>query len=184
MTLGGIENIDATSLRVELVTIFGQVLTKETQTCSLQRKDKIGIRQSLTFVLPLVVFNIKLTGKTKKGQQFERICHNSINSESLLIKILYAKNDYTVSSGKSTFIIFTVQNLGAAETVHFEATGSLGTTSVKGRKSRRLRRRTSFTVIITTDKNTAKGITTTVVAWAKGGKSKSKASISVPLLVV
>lgn len=185
LTLGGVEKIDKSSLQAELMALDGNLL-KTGKPVSLKSEDKAGIRHSFTFTPPGQLFKIKLKGKTKKGNSFERVCHNAIKSETLLIKVLYVKNDFAIPRGGSSFVIFTIENHGNSEIVEIRVFGSMGKveriskTSVVIRK----RRQSSFSVKYTSDATAVQGVTITIVASVKGKSSGSKSTLSIPLLVV
>ena len=167
------------------MTLEGERL-KISQPVSLKSEGKNGVRQLFTFTPPGQLFKIKLKGTTKNGNPFERISHNVIKSESLLVKVLFAKNDFTVPQGASTFLLFLVENYGNNEVIDVRLFGSLGTVQRVSRNSVfvRKRRKSSFTVTFSAKATAEKGITITIVVLVKGKSSGSKSTLSVPLLVV
>ncbi|XP_046850766.1 von Willebrand factor A domain-containing protein 7-like [Xenia sp. Carnegie-2017] len=185
LTVGGISHVNKNSLRAELVTLRGDVITT-TRPTSLSAKDSKGIRHSFKFHPPNQIFKIKLKGLTKKGNSFERISHSPIKTETLIVKILFARNDFTLKQGNTCYIIFTVQNFGNNEVVDFKSLGNLGTVERQSRKFGRIRkgRKTSFAVTFRGKLKATPGMTVTVVVSVTGRSSGSVAKMSVPLLVV
>ena len=185
LTLGGVAHVDQRTLKAELVTLEGDVI-KMSKPVSLTSKDKRGIRHSFKFYPPNQIFKIKLKGRTKKGNSFERICHTRIKPETLLVKVLFARNDYTISQGSTGYVIFTIENFGNDDVVDITSFGSLGTVERQSQAMRRVRkgRRTSFSVTFRGNPKATRGVTVTIVVSVKGRISGSKSVMSVPLLVV
>ena len=183
--MGGVAHVDKKTLKAELITLQGDVI-KTSKPVSLTSKDKQGIRHSFKFYPPNQIFKIKLKGQTKKGNPFERICHSPIKPETLLVKILFARNDYTIPQGGTGYVIFTIENFGNNDVVDITSFGSLGTVERQSRKFSRVRkgRRSSFSVRFRGNAKATKGVTVTIVVSVKGRNSGSKSVMSVPLLVV
>ena len=153
---------------------------------SLKSKDRKGIRHSFKFYPPNQIFKIKLKGRTKKGNSFERVSHSPIKPESLLVNVMFARNDYTISQGRTGYVIFMIENVGNDEVVDITSFGSLGTVERQSRAMSRIRkgRKTPFSVTFRGNTKAERGVTVTVVVSVKGRKSGSKSVMSVPLLVV
>ena len=185
LTLGGVDHVDLRTLRAELVTLQGDVITTS-RPVSLTSKDRKGIRYSFKFYPPNQVFKIKLKGRTKKGNSFERICHSPIKPESLVVKVLFARNDYTMSQGGTGYVIFMIENFGNDEVVDMTSFGSFGTVERQSRAMNRVRkgRQTTFSVTFRGNTKAVRGVTVTIVVSVKGRRSGSKSVMSVPLLVV
>lgn len=165
--------------------LCGDVITT-TRSVSFTSKDKKGIRHSFKFFPPNQVFKIKLKGRTKKGHGFERISHSPIKPETLIVKVLFARNDYTLTQGGTGYVIFTIENYGESEVVDITSFGSMGTVERQSRNEARVRkgRKTSFSVSFRGKTKATTGVTVTIVVSVKGRNSGSKAVMSVPLLVV
>ena len=74
MTLGGVNKVDDTSLQAEFVTLEGEPLMAHSSGNTLKSEDTHGIRYLLEFPLPGEFFKIKIKGKTKDGNLFQRVC--------------------------------------------------------------------------------------------------------------
>ncbi|XP_046851457.1 von Willebrand factor A domain-containing protein 7-like [Xenia sp. Carnegie-2017] len=185
LTVGGISHVNKRSLAAELVTLGGDVITS-TRPTSFSAKDSKGIRYSFKFHPPNQIFKIKLKGLTKKGNSFERISKTPVKAETLIVKVLYARNDFTLKHGSTTFLIFSIENFGNNEVVDFKSFGNLGTVKSQNRKFGLARkgRETSFAVTFRGKPKATPGMTVTVVVSVTGRSSGSVAKVSVPLLVV
>ncbi len=178
-------SVDKQTLEAELVTLEGDIITTS-KPVSLTSKGLKGFRHSFKFYPPNHIFKIKLKGKTRKGNLFQRICHTPINPETLLLSVIFARNHYTVAMGRTSFVIFTVENFGNDELVDFKSFGNLATVKRQSRKVGRARkgRSASFSVSFTGNTKVTIGMTVTIVVSVKGRNSGSKSVMSVPFLVV
>ena len=185
LTLGGVAHVDLQTLRAELISLQGDVITTSGPV-SLTPKDNKGIRHSFKFHPPNQIFKIKLKGRTKMGNPFERICHSPIKPGTLLVKVLFARNDYTISQGRTGYVLFMIENFGNTEMVDIKSHASPGNVESQSRTLGRVRqgRRTSFSVSFRGNAKAIRGVTVTVVVSVKGRASGSKSVTSVPLLVV
>ena len=167
------------------MALEGDTITTN-KSVSLTSRSNKGVRYSFKFHPPKEIFKIKLKGKTKKGNPFQRIGDKLIKRETLLVRIIFVRNHYTVAKGRTSYAVFTVENYGGDEVVDFKCFGSL---IVVERQSRRMGRalrgrRASFFVTFRGKAHVTKGETVTTVVSVKGRKSGSKSVISVPFLVV
>ncbi|XP_046850361.1 hemicentin-1-like isoform X1 [Xenia sp. Carnegie-2017] len=185
LNVRGISHVNKSSLAAELVTLYGDVITS-TRPTSLSAKDSKGIRHLFKFHPPNQIFKIQLKGLTKKGNSFERISKTPVKAETLIVKVLYARNDFTLKHESTTYLIFSIENFGNNEVVDFKSFGNLGTVERQSRKFGLVRkgRKTSFVVTFRGKPKATPGMTMTVVVSVTGRSSGSVAKMSVPLLVV
>jgi len=109
LTVAGANKINKTSLILDLMSMDERHLGRAAVT----PHGTNSAHFSATFTPPSAPFKLKLMGMTKKGYSFERISHNVVYPSHVLIRDLYAKNEYTVPAGGGGFVMFVVYNTGA-----------------------------------------------------------------------
>lgn len=134
------EKLDGASLAVTLLSMDGKPLG----TASVKPVGTSGAHFSASFTPPSVPFRLMLKGKTKRGNKFQRNSHTVAKPSNVLIRVSYAKEEYTVPAKGNGFVMFIVHNNGPTEvfeidvkdTERFHPTLTRSTITVrKGRKS-------------------------------------------------
>ena len=82
-------------------------------------------RSALFSLLPYstVPFKLQLRGKTKKNFDFERSSQSTVHPSHVVVRALYARNEFTVPKSGYEFTMFFVYNTGATELFDFKSQG-------------------------------------------------------------
>ena len=144
-----------------------------------------GAQFSASFSCPAVPFIMKLRGKTNRGFNFERMSHNIVHPSNTLIRVIYARNDYTIPAGRSSLVTFLMHNNGPKETFDIKAKDRLKSVQHLRRSSITVRqRRTSFfSVVLKAPLSASPGKGDELLVTAKGRTSKKTVSLLVRLMV-
>ena len=121
LTVAGANKINKTSLSLDLMSMDGRRLGR----AAVIPHGSSGAHFSAAFSPPSARFKLKLKGLTKKDNSFERISHNTVHPSHALIRVLYARNEYTIPAGGSGFVMFVVYNTGATEIFDIKFSNSL-----------------------------------------------------------
>ena len=113
LTVAGSNKINSRSLTLDLMSMDGRRLSTTTVT----PQGSSGAHFSASFTPPSAPFKLKLRGTTKEGNSFERKSHNTVHPSHVLIRVVWASNDYTIpTTGISWKIVsFTVHNRGPGD---------------------------------------------------------------------
>ena len=182
LTIAGVNKIDGKSLSVDWTNKDG----KRLDTTTTKPHGKSGAHFSATFTTPSVPFLLKLKGKTKKGLIFERYSRNPVHPSHVLIRVLYARNDYTVPAGGIGFVVFVVFNTGRTERFDISVKDPLKFAVPLRRHfiTARKDRRNFFSVIFKAPSSAARGAHNEVLVTITGRTSKTTVGHVVSLLVV
>ena len=145
-----------------------------------------GAHFSASFTPPSVPFNLKLRGTTKKGYSFERNSHSTVHPSHVLIRVLYATNDYTIPVAGSGFVMFAVHNTGPTEVFDIKVKDRLNSRvhlprnfiTVHGGST------SFFSVILNAPSSAARGESDEVLATITGRTSGKTVGHVVKLMVV
>ena len=105
------DKIYGTSLNLEILSKDDRVLN----TTSVSPIGSSGAHYSVSFPTPTVPFKLKLRGKTKKNFDFERQSANIVHPSRAVIRVLYARGEFTVPLRGRAMVIFFVYNTGSTE---------------------------------------------------------------------
>lgn len=111
LTVAGANKINSGSLSLDLMSMYGRRLS----TAYVTPHGTSGVHFSASFTPPSEPFKLKLRGTTKKRNAFERNSHNTVHPSHSLIRVLYARNEYTIPAGGTGFVMFVVHNTGPTE---------------------------------------------------------------------
>ena len=75
---------------------------------------------STSFPTPAEAFNMQLKGKTKKNFQFERNSQSTVEPSHVVVKLMYARNQFTAQKSSYEFAMFFILNSGATEKFKFQ----------------------------------------------------------------
>lgn len=110
ITVAGSEKIDASSVRLELVTTEGIRISDVTS----QTLNNVHFTANIT-PRASQPFKLKLRGITLGGNQFERFSRQTVRPTTAVLRDKYASNDYTLPLGRVTFVHFQLCNFGTSE---------------------------------------------------------------------
>lgn len=175
------EKIDVMSLVVDLLSRDGNSLGM----ASAKPVGTSGAHFSASFTPPSVPFRLVLKGKTKKGNRFERNSHSIVNPSNVLIRVLYAKEEYTVPSKGNGYVMFIVYNNGPSEVfdVHVRNTTRFTASIVRPTITVRKGRTSFFSVSFTAKRPASPGSTDAVLVTITGKTSKATVGHVVTLMV-
>lgn len=182
LTVAGAKKINSRSLSLDLMSMDGRRLS----TATVTPHGTSGAHFSSSFTPPSVPFKLKLKGTTKKGYPFERNSHTTVHPSHALIRVLYARNEYTVPAGGSGFVMFVVYNTGPTEIFDIKVKDLLKYVAHLRRKSIVVRQgRTSFfSVTFKAPSSAARGSGDDVLATITGRTSRKTVGHVVKLMVV
>ena len=145
-----------------------------------------GAHFSASFIPPSVPFKLKLRGKTEKGYSFERNSRNIVHPSHALIRVLYARNEFTIPAGKSGFVMFLVYNTGPTEVFDIKIKDRLNYVHRLLRSSITVRqgRKSFFSVSFRAPSSAKRGKGDEVLATITGRTSKKTVGHVVRLMVV
>ena len=106
------------TLKLNILSTNGRPL----HTIPLRQVGGDGVHFSASFHTPTEAFNMQLKGKTKKGFQFERNSQSTVEPSHVVVKLLYAQNEFTVpkSDELNDFSMFFILNSGDTEKFKFQ----------------------------------------------------------------
>lgn len=174
--------INSKTLKVDLISKDG----KRLRTTDISPRGTSGAHFSASFTPPSVPFSLKLRGKTKKGYSFQRNSRNLVHPSHALIRVLYARNEFTVPRGGKGFVMFVVYNTGKTERFDIKVkdrlkyVARLRRTSITVRKDRK----SFFSVTFKAPYSAAPGSSNEVLATVTGRTSKKTVGQVVRLMVV
>ena len=144
-----------------------------------------GAHFTSSFDPPSVPFTLKLKGKTTKGYYFERLSHNVVQPSPFIIRVLYARNEYTLPAGRSTSVTFTLHNNGMYQGFDIKVKDRLKYFRYLRRSTIFVprRRRSFFTFIMRAPASAPRGKGDEVVVSVTGRKSKRTVREAVRLMV-
>ena len=130
----GAEKLQSSTLQLYILGTDGRRL----HSTRLRRVGRDGVHFSASFPTPEVPFEMQIKGNTKRNFQFERSSQITVEPRHVLVKVLYARNEFTAPKSGYEFAIFLIINSGATEefdfkikeTVNFEVRTSAHTTMV------------------------------------------------------
>jgi len=174
------DKIDGSSLGLDLLSKDGKVLS----TTSVSPLGTSGAHFSASFSTPTVPFRMKLRGKTKKNFDFERSSRNIVHPSHALVRVLYARHEFTVPVRGRELVIFFVYNTGATEYFKLEVKDSPKfNASVLYSTVRVYKNRSGFFYVYFSAKSTP-GTADNVIVTATGQSSKVSVNHVFSLMVV
>jgi len=182
LTVAGANTINKNSLSLDLISMDGRRLG----TAAVTPHGSSGAHFSATFTPPSAPFKLKLKGMTKKGYSFERLSHNAVHPSHALIRVLYARNEYTIPAGGSGFVLFLVYNTGATEIFDIKVKDHLKYAAHLRRSYITVRqgRKSFFFVTFKAPSSAPRGGSDEVLATITGRTSKKTVGHVVRLMVV
>ena len=172
----------AGSLDLHILGTEGEKL----RTATVRPAGKSGAHFSASFPTPTVPFKLQLRGKTKGNFDFERNSQSTVLPSHVVVRILYARNDFTVPKAGYEFAMFFVYNSGATENFDFKVKDTSNLKAEYNSKSPvrvyqgRLR---TISVRFTATPSAVPGATENVLVTVTGRTSKVSASYVVTLMV-
>ena len=112
----GAEMLQPSSLKLNILSTDGRHLN----TTSLRQVGGDGVHFSASFPTPAEAFSMQLKGKTKKNFQFERNSQSTVEPSHIVVKPLYARNEFTAPKSSYEFAMFFILNSGATEKFKFQ----------------------------------------------------------------
>ncbi|KAL9985051.1 hypothetical protein ACROYT_G007408 [Oculina patagonica] len=176
------DKIRSTSLNLEILSKDDKVLIKTTVT----PVGTSGAHFLASFSTPTVPFKLKLRGKTKKNFNFERNSANIVHPSRVLVRVLYARSEFTVPIRGRGLVIFFVYNTDATEIFDFKVKDSSTFSATVLRSAVRVyKNRSGFFYAMFTPKSTAtSGAADNVLVTATGRTSKVIVNHVFTLMVV
>ena len=173
--------IDGSSLAIVLLSTDGKPLG----TAPVKPVGTSGAHFSASFTPPSVPFRLMLKGKTKKGNQFERNSHTVAKPSTVLVRVLYAKEEYTVPAKGNGLVMFIVHNNGPTDVFDIDVkdTEKFQTTLTRSTITVRKGRTSFFSVRFKAKSLASPGGTDAVLVTVTGKTSKTTAGHVVTLMV-
>ncbi|XP_031557718.1 von Willebrand factor A domain-containing protein 7-like [Actinia tenebrosa] len=114
ITVAGAERIQRNRLSVELIdSRNGRVLT----TVAMTPRSSSKAHFVVSFTPPSTPFKLRMKGRTKAGNVFERSSIKTIRATTALIRVYRAKDgQLTIPRGRRMFVILLIFNVGPTET--------------------------------------------------------------------
>ena len=112
----GAEKLRPSSLNLNILTTDGRNL----HTASLRQVGGDGVHFSASFLTPAEAFKMQLKGKTKKNFQFERNSQSTVEPSHVVVKLMYARNQFTAPKSSYESAMFFILNSGATEKFKFQ----------------------------------------------------------------
>lgn len=182
ITVAGAEKINKNALHLDWTNNEG----KRFGTVPLVPRGKGSAHFSASFTPPSSPFKLKLRGKTKRGYSLERSSRRIVHPSHALIRVLYAKNEFTVPAGGRGFVLFVVYNTGPTEKFDIKIKNTMGFVHYLRRSSILVRRgrKSYFSVTFRAGSAAKRGKAGEVLATIKGQTSKKTVGQVVRLMVV
>lgn len=182
LTVAGANKINKKSLSLDLMSMDEKRLIR----AAVIPHGSSGAHFSASFTPPSEPFKLKLRGKTKKGYSFERNSHSTVHPSHALIRVLYARNEYTIPAGGSGFVMFVVYNTGPTEIFDIKVKDRLKYVAHLRRTSITVRqgRKSFFSVTFKAPSSAPRGGSDEVLATITGRTSKKTVGHVVRLMVV
>lgn len=182
ITVAGAEKINKNALHLDWTNNEG----KRFGTVPLVPRGKGSAHFSASFTPPSSPFKLKLRGKTKRGYSLERSSRRIVHPSHALIRVLYAKNEFTVPAGGRGFVLFVVYNTGPTEKFDIKIKNTMGFVHNLRRSSILVRRgrKSYFSVTFRAGSAAKRGKAGEVLATIKGQTSKKTVGQVVRLMVV
>ena len=182
ITVAGAEKINKTSLSLDLMSMNGRRL----RTAPVIPGGTGDAHFSASFDPPSVPFRLKLRGTTKKGHIFERYSRNIVHPSHALIRVLYARNEFTIPARGSGYVLFVIHNNGPTEIFDIKITDRLKLVHQLRRSSFTVRqgRRSYISVTFKAPSSAVRGKGAEVLATITGRTSKKTVGHVVRLMIV
>lgn len=177
-----VNKIQPASLNLDIVGEGGEVLN----TTSVRSVGAGGAHFSATFPTPTVPFKLQLKGKTKKNFDFERNSQHTVTPSHVVVKVLYARNEFTVPKSGNEFTMFFAYNTGPTEEFAFKVknTSNIEAHYPKSMAHIYRDRMAFFTVRFTATPSAVRGAADRVLVSVTGQTTNVTASYPVSLMVV
>lgn len=159
---------------------------KRLGTVQLIPRGKRSAHFSASFTPPSSPFKLKLRGKTKRGYSLERSSRSIVHPSHALIRVVYARNEFTVPAGGRGFVLFVVYNTGRTERFDIKIKNTMGFVHYLRRSSIFVRqgRKNYFSVTFRAASSAKRGKGGEVLATITGQTSKKTVGQVVRLMVV
>lgn len=108
--------MQTSSLSLEILGEVGKAL----KTATVRPVGTGGAHFSASFITPSVPFKLQLKGKTKKNYDFERNSQSTVIPSHVVVRVLYARNEFTVPKSSYEYVMFFVYNTGATEVFDYK----------------------------------------------------------------
>lgn len=176
-----VNKIQPASLNLDIVEEDGKVLS----TASVLPVGTSGAHFSATFSTPTVPFKLQLKGKTKKNFDFERNSQHTVTPSHVVVKVLYARNEFTVPKSGNEFTMFFAYNTGATEVFDFKVKSTSNFKAQSSRSSARIYRDrlAFFSARFTATPSAVRGAADRVLVTVTGRTTHVTASYLVSLMV-
>lgn len=176
------DKIRGSSLNLELLSKDDKVLN----TTSISPVGASGAHFSASFSTPTVPFKLKLRGKTKKNFDFDRNAPNIVYPSRALLRVLYARSEFTVPIHGRGLVIFFVYNTDSTEIFDFKVKDSPTFNAFIVRSAVRVYKNRSgfFYARFTANSTTTSGTADDVLVSATGRRSNVTVSHVFSLMVV
>ena len=175
------DKVHAASLILDILREDGNVLS----STFVKPVGTSGAHFSASFPTPTVPFKLQLRGKTRKNFDFERRSQSTVHPSHVVVRVLYARNEFTVPKSGYEFTIFSAYNTGATEVFDFKVKDTspfkaqYSTSPVRINQDRLAFFSVRFTAITSAVPGTAENVLVTVT----GQTTKVSASYVVSLMV-
>lgn len=135
ITVTGIDKVQSSSLLIQVLdSTTGRVL----KTVAMKPRGRSKAHFLVSFKPPSTPFKLKIKGKTKAGNTFERSSRKEIQATTALIRVHSAKDgQLTIPRGKRSYVIMMIYNTGPTGRFKIVVTDPLG--FAVSRKNRQIR---------------------------------------------
>ena len=176
------DKIQPASLSLNIVGEDGEVLN----TTSVIPVGTSGAHFSATFSTPSVPFKLQLQGRTKGNFNFQRNSQSTVTPRHVVVKVLYARNEFTVPISGYEFTIFFAYNTGPTEVFDFKVRSTTNFEAQSSRSSARIYRdrMAFFSVRFTATPSAVRGAADRMLVTVTGRTTRVTASYLVSLMVI
>ncbi|XP_065069649.1 hemicentin-1-like isoform X2 [Rhopilema esculentum] len=169
VTIGGAHHTSKKTLSLRLIDPQGHTLQKDIRLKSI---GMTGTLFQATFQPPSVRYKIMLEGNTLSGTKFTRVSRKEDEAKSILLRVLYGQNHFTVVQGKRFLLLAGLHNTGQTEFFKVRAFSNAGTAKVmRGRVMCRKGRMGFIMVNFKASKRAPAGQAASIFLLAKGERS-------------
>ena len=183
--MNGISRTVASQLQIKLLDKFGEIINPADSAISLQRDPRSKNSLHAKFYPPNSAFRILMIGKTKSGYIFERLSKPLIVPKSFLVVVVSAGNTFTAKAGRKIKVQLKIKTLYPGK-FQMKASAQYGRIRPRSRRvyARRVHLQSFFFSVPRHGIGSKRGNTVHIFIGVKKRRSREKAMVVLPVLVV